>query len=66
MTLRSRDLLVAYRGHLSYWRERLRAVDPSDTAKLEQIRSFIAHYERQIAELERQDGRGAGSGRRES
>ena len=57
MTLRRHDLLVAYQGHLTYWRERLRAVDPGDTTKLEQIRSFIAHYERQIAEIKQHDGR---------
>lgn len=59
MTLRSHDLLAAYRDHLAYWRERLHAADPSDTAKLERIRSFIAHYERQIAAIERQSGRTA-------
>lgn len=55
MTLRIQNLLAAYRGHLAYWRERLRTVNRSDTAKLEQIRSFIAHYERQIAKIKRPD-----------
>jgi hypothetical protein len=66
MTLRRRDLLVVYRGHLAYWTERLQAVDPGDTEKLDQIRSFIAHYERQIAEMKQQDGPAGGSARRAS
>ena len=57
MTLRRHDLLVAYQGHLAYWRERLDAADPGDTEKLEQIRGFIAHYERQIAAIKQQDDR---------
>ena len=57
MTVRRDNLLAQYRGHLAYWRERLEQADPSDTEKLDQIRSFVAHYERQIAELRNQDGR---------
>jgi hypothetical protein len=57
VTLQNRNLLAAYQSHLAYWKERLQTVDPSDTAKLEQIRSFIAHYERQLADIKRQDGR---------
>ena len=56
MTVQDSDLLLDFQGHLAYWSERLRAVDPADTEKLNRIRSFVAHYERQVAEIKARGG----------
>jgi hypothetical protein len=48
-----RDVLLReYQTRLSYWRDELERVDPGETARAEQIRSFIAHYEAQVGTAE--------------
>ena len=60
MALRRDALLREYQTRLNCWREELERVDRSDSDKAEQIRSFIKHYQEEIAQLDKQHQIGAG------
>jgi len=60
MALRRDALLREYQTRLNYWRAELERLDQSAPEEAAQIRSFIKHYEEQIAQLDQQHQIGAG------